>query len=103
MNSEQLESKSIEESSEILLVVSKNLDSITAQYIKDNVTKIRAKINAIEIVMGEKKELLKNSSDKLCDLDRRIGEIEIETEHFMQHKKTQIELYDIESKKKLYV
>lgn len=101
MDKEINESTPIEESSEVLLVVSKDLDSYTAQYIKETVKRSRIEMSEMEIIMTEKRALLKDSSDKLCELDRKISEIEKETETFMNHKKTQIELNEIATKKKL--
>lgn len=102
METEVNESTPIEESSEILLSVSKDLDSYTAQYIKESVKRSRTEISEIEMVMTEKRQLLKESSDKLCDLDRKIGDIEKETDEFMNHKKTQMENDELATKKKLY-
>lgn len=96
------ESTPIEESSEILLVVSKNLDSSTAQFIKDSIKKSRNEINQIEGIVNEKKELLKECSNKLNDIDQKIIELDQESEEIKKEKNL-YEIEDIAAKKKLYV
>ncbi|XP_052870314.1 kinesin-like protein Klp98A [Anopheles cruzii] len=87
-----------EDYSEILLQISRSLDTYSQQYIREFIRRNRDEITKYENELSEKENLLSESTQKIAELDVKIHELEQQNRDLLQQR-TQQELEQIQQKK----